>query len=133
MRNTNGPMISSANAIYKLAVNMAMRMGVQLGKITLEHFTDGELNIVVHETVRIKDVYLVQPTCVPVNESPVELLLLVSPMRRSSTRHITAAITYCGTTSQNRKMAARVSILAADVTHLLEAMGVDHSISVDLH
>ncbi|GAB9466562.1 Ribose-phosphate pyrophosphokinase [Globisporangium polare] len=129
----NGLKIFSGNANPELASNVAKLVGVQLGKITVERFADGEVNVMVHENVRGKDVYIVQPTCVPVNENLMELLLMVSTMRRSSARRITAVIPYYGYARQDRKMAARVPISAADVARLLEAMGVDRVISVDLH
>ncbi|RLN57025.1 hypothetical protein BBJ29_001350 [Phytophthora kernoviae] len=105
----NGLKIFSGNANHELASNVAKLVGVELGKITVERFADGEVNLMVHENVRGKDVYIVQPTCVPVNENLMELLLM------------------------DRKMAARVPISAADVARLLEAMGVDRVIAVDLH
>ncbi|CAH0473776.1 unnamed protein product [Peronospora belbahrii] len=111
----NGLKIFSGNANYELAANVAKLVGVQLGKITVERFADGEVNLMVHENVRGKDVYIVQPTCVPVNENLMELLLMVSTMRRSSARRITAVIPYYGYARQDRKMAARVPISAADV------------------
>ncbi|CAI5725284.1 unnamed protein product [Hyaloperonospora brassicae] len=129
----NGLKIFSGNANHELAANVAKLVGVQLGKITVERFADGEVNLMVHENVRGKDVYIVQPTCVPVNENLMELLLMVSTMRRSSARRITAVIPYYGYARQDRKMAARVPISAADVARLLEAMGVDRVIAVDLH
>ncbi|KAF1787779.1 Ribose-phosphate pyrophosphokinase, N-terminal domain [Phytophthora cactorum] len=111
----NGLKIFSGNANHELASNVAKLVGVQLGKITVERFADGEVNLMVHENVRGKDVYIVQPTCVPVNENLMELLLMVSTMRRSSARRITAVIPYYGYARQDRKMAARVPISAADV------------------
>ncbi|OQR98599.1 ribose-phosphate pyrophosphokinase [Achlya hypogyna] len=129
----NGLKIFSGNANSALASKVAELVGVNLGKITVERFADGEVNVMVHENVRGKDVYIVQPTCVPVNENLMELLLMVSTMRRASARRITAVIPYYGYARQDRKMAARVPISAADVARLLEAMGVDRVIAVDLH
>lgn len=129
----NGLKVFSGNANTELAANVAKLVGVELGRITLDRFADGEVNVMVHENVRGKDVYIVQPTCVPVNENLMELLLMVSTMRRSSARRITAVIPYYGYSRQDRKMAARVPISAADVARLLEAMGVDRVIAVDLH
>ncbi|CAN0405908.1 unnamed protein product, partial [Discosporangium mesarthrocarpum] len=90
-------------------------------------FADGEVNVMVKENVRGKDVYIIQPTCMPVNENLVELLLMVSTMRRSSARRITAVIPYYGYARQDRKMTARVPISAADVARLMEAMGKERN------
>ena len=108
-------------------------IGMSLGKITVDRFADGEVNVVINENVRGKDVYIIQPTSPPVNETLMELLLMISTMRRASARKITAVIPYYGYARQDRKMAARVPISAADVARLLEAMGVDRVVAVDLH
>ena len=130
---TSGMKLFSGNANPRLAAEIAGQLGMNLGKITVSRFADGEVNVMVHENVRGKDVYIVQPTCSPVNENLMELLLMVSTMRRSSARRITAVIPYYGYARQDRKMQARVPISAADVARLLEAMGVDRVVAVDLH
>ncbi len=119
---------------HKLAEEITEHLGMKLGDITVGRFADGEVNVMVNENVRGQDVYLIQPTCPPnVNESLVELLLIVSTMRRASARRITAVIPYYGYARQDRKMTSRVPISAADVARLLESMGVDRVIAVDLH
>lgn len=121
--NSNGP----------LAQNIAYHLGLNLGKITVNKFADGEVNVMINENVRGKDVYIVQSTSPPVNETLMELLLMISTMRRASARKITAVIPYYGYARQDRKMQARVPISAADVARLLESMGVDRVIAIDLH
>merc|ERR1719384_816860 len=86
------------------------------------------------ENVRGKDVFIVQPTCPPgVNDNLMELILLISTMRRSSAHSITAVLPYYGYARQDRKMRSRVPISAADVARLLESVGVDRVVAVDLH
>jgi ribose-phosphate pyrophosphokinase len=123
----------TGNANPQLAQEIAEEIGIQLGKATVGRFSDGEVNVMIHENVRGQDIYIVQPTCPPTNENLMELLLLISSMRRASARRITAVIPYYGYARQDRKMTSRVPISAADVARLLEAMGVDRVIAVDLH
>lgn len=129
----SGLKIFTGNSNIPLAKDIAAQLGVSLGKITVNKFADGEVNVMVNENVRGKDVYIIQPTSPPVNETLMELLLMISTMRRASARKITAVIPYYGYARQDRKMQARVPISAADVARLLEAMGVDRVVSVDLH
>ncbi len=125
--------IFSGNANPELAAEIAQWLHTDLGRITVSRFADGEVNCQVHDNVRGKDVFIVQPTCPPVNEHLMELLLMVSTMRRASAERITCVIPYYGYARQDRKMTARVPISAADVARLLEAMGVDRVVAVDLH
>lgn len=125
--------IFAGNSNKLLAKDIASHLGMDLGKITCSKFADGEINVVINENVRGKDVYIIQSTAPPVNETLMELLLMISTMRRASARKITAVIPYYGYARQDRKMQARVPISAADVARLLEAMGVDRVVSVDLH
>jgi ribose-phosphate pyrophosphokinase len=108
-------------------------LGVALAKAKIEKFADGEENIQIMDNVRGRHVFIVQPTCTPVNDNLMELLLLISTARRSSAKEVTAVIPYYGYARQDRKTASRVPISAADVAKLLEAVGLDRMISVDLH
>lgn len=128
-----GIKVFTGNSNKKLAKDIASYLRLSLGHITVNKFADGEVNVMVNENVRGKDVYIIQPTSPPVNETLMELLLMISTMRRASARKITAVIPYYGYARQDRKMQARVPISAADVARLLEAMGVDRVIAVDLH
>jgi ribose-phosphate pyrophosphokinase len=125
--------IFAGNSNKLLAKDIANHLGMDLGKITCSRFKDGEINVVINENVRGKDVYVIQSTAPPVNETVMELLLMISTMRRASARKITAVIPYYGYARQDRKMQARVPISAADIARLLEAMGVDRVVAVDLH
>ena len=108
-------------------------MGVSLASATVGRFNDGEINIQIKDNVRGKDVYIIQPTCPPVNDNLMELLLLIATARRSSAKQVTAVMPYYGYARQDRKMASRVPISAADVARLLETVGVDRIIALDLH
>jgi len=123
----------SGNGNLALSLEIANTLGINLGKATVARFADGEVNVRILENVRGKDVYVIQPTCPPVNDNLMELLLMVSTLNRASARRISVVIPYYGYARQDRKMQARVPISAADVARLLEAMGIDRVIAVDLH
>ncbi|MES1916090.1 MAG: hypothetical protein MHM6MM_007941 [Cercozoa sp. M6MM] len=126
--------IFSGSANPALAEEVARRLGTQVGSLDVNRFADGEIGIQVHTNVRGKEVYIVQPTCPPgVNDNLFELILMISTMRRASASTITAVIPYYGYARQDRKMAARVPISAADVARLLETVGADRVVAVDLH
>jgi ribose-phosphate pyrophosphokinase len=112
---------------------IAKYLGLTLSSSAVGTFADGEVSIKVEDSVRGMDVFIIQPTCKPVNQNLMELLLLISTMRRASAGRITAVIPYYGYSRQDRKMASRVPIGAADVAHMLEALGVDRVIAIDLH
>ena len=116
-----------------LAEEIARYLGLPLTRTTIRPFTDGEVGIAVNDNVRETHVVVIAPVCKPVNDTLVELLLLVATLRRSSAAEITAVIPYYGYARQDRKMMSRVPISAADVALMLDEMGVDRVISVDLH
>lgn len=132
-KHAGGLKLFSGNGNMALSLEIAKTLGINLGKATVGRFADGECNVRILENVRGKDCYIVQPTCPPVNDNIMELLLMVSTLNRASARRITVVIPYYGYARQDRKMQARVPISAADVARLLEAMGVDRVIAVDLH
>lgn len=132
-KHAGGLKLFSGNGNLALALEIAKILGINLGKATVGKFADGEVNVQIHENVRGKDVYVIQPTCPPVNNNLMELLLMISTLNRASARRITVVIPYYGYARQDRKMQARVPISAADVARLLEAMGIDRVIAVDLH
>lgn len=132
-KHGGGLKLFSGNGNMGLSLEIAKILGINLGKATVGQFADGEINVQIHENVRGKDIYIIQPTCPPVNNNLMELLLMVSTLNRASARRITVVIPYYGYARQDRKMQARVPISAADVARLLEAMGIDRVIAVDLH
>eukprot|EP00578_Thalassiosira_sp_NH16_P023474 CAMPEP_0181099700 /NCGR_PEP_ID=MMETSP1071-20121207/12798_1 /TAXON_ID=35127 /ORGANISM="Thalassiosira sp., Strain NH16" /LENGTH=498 /DNA_ID=CAMNT_0023182377 /DNA_START=93 /DNA_END=1589 /DNA_ORIENTATION=- len=132
-KHGGGLKLFSGNGNMGLSLEIAKLLGVNLGRATVSSFADGEINVMIHENVRGKDVYIIQPTCPPVNNNLMELLLMVSCLNRASARRVTVVIPYYGYARQDRKMQARVPISAADCARLLEAMGVDRVIAVDLH
>jgi ribose-phosphate pyrophosphokinase len=125
--------VFAGNSNRPLAMEISQHLGIPLGRLQLGRFADGEVSVKVLDHVRGKDVYIVQSTCPPVNEHLMELLFLISTMRRASAKRITAVIPYYGYGRQDRKMSSRVPISAADVARLLENMGVDRVIACDLH
>lgn len=125
--------IFTGNSNDALAKEIAEILKIELGNIKVGRFNDGEVSIEVKDNVRSKNVYIIQSTSPPVNENLMELLLLVSTMRRASAKKIIAVIPYYGYARQDRKTAPRVPISAADVARLLETVGVDRVILVDVH
>jgi len=126
--------IFSGSANPELAKDIAKELGVNLGRVSIKKYADGEIGIRVKENVRGKDVYIIQPTSPPdVNDNIIELLLMISTLRRASAGKITAVMPYYGYARQDRKMRSRVPISAADMARLLESMGVDRVVAVDLH
>jgi hypothetical protein len=126
-------LVFSGNSNRALAEEICSILKVESGKINVSRFRDGEVNIEVKENVRGKHIFVIQPTSPPVNESLMELLLIVSTLRRSSSGQINVVIPYYGYARQDRKTAPRVPISAADVARLLETVGVDRVIVMDLH
>jgi len=108
-------------------------LGTPLSHAEVRRFSDGEIFVEIQENVRGTDVFLIQPTCRPVNDSIMELLIMTDALKRSSTSSITAVIPYYGYGRQDRKVQSRVPITAKLVADLLEAAGVTRVISMDLH
>ncbi|NMG34727.1 ribose-phosphate diphosphokinase [Azoarcus sp. TTM-91] len=127
-------MVFTGNANPKLAADVVRRLGISLGSATVGRFSDGEVNIELLENVRGKDVFILQPTCAPTNENLVELLVLVDALKRASAGRITAAIPYFGYARQDRRpRSARVPITAKVVANMLQAVGVQRVLTMDLH
>lgn len=125
--------IFTGNSNDALAKEIAEILKIELGNLKVGRFNDGEVSIEVKDNVRSKNVYIIQSTSPPVNENLMELLLMVSTMRRASAKKIIVVMPYYGYARQDRKTAPRVPISAADVARLLETVGVDRVILVDVH
>ena len=108
-------------------------MGIKSGKSTVNKFSDGEIQVSIWESVRDCDVYIVQPTCAPVNDNLMELLIMIDALKRASAGRINAVIPYYGYARQDRKAKARDPITAKLVANLIQAAGADRVISMDLH
>src|SRR3954453_13782275 len=125
--------VFSGRANVPLAEKIARHLGDTLGKITLTNFPDGEISVRIEEDVRGRDVFLVQPTCPPVNENLMELLVMLDAFKRASAARITAVLPYYGYARQDRKDVGRVPITAKLVANLLTTAGANRVLTLDLH
>ncbi|MDO8281401.1 MAG: ribose-phosphate pyrophosphokinase [Thermodesulfovibrionia bacterium] len=123
----------SGNANRPLAQEIADVLGISLGEAAVTTFSDGEITVQINENVRGFDVFVVQPTCMPVNHNIMELLLMIDALKRASAKKITAVIPYYGYARQDRKAQPRVPISARVVADLLTSIGVDRVLTIDLH
>ena len=123
----------SGNANRGLAEEIAQYLRIPLSDAEVTRFSDGEVFVKVNENVRGADVFVVQPTCPPVNDTLMELLVMIDAFKRASARRITAVLPYYGYARQDRKAQPRVPITARLVADLLEAAGVDRVLALDLH
>jgi ribose-phosphate pyrophosphokinase len=125
--------IFSGRANRPLAEGIARVLGVPLGNVTVGDFTDGETNVRIDEDVRGRDVFVVQPTCPPVNQNLLELLIMLDAFMRASPARITAVLPYYGYARQDRKDKGRVPISAKLVANLITKAGADRVLALDLH
>lgn len=128
--------IFSGSSNQGLANEVATLLGNQLGRVNVDQFRDGEIKIRFLDSVRGKDVYLIQPTCAPPNDNLMQLLLMISTARRASANNITAIVPYFGYSRQLssvNKDGEPVSLGAADVALMMKVLGVDKVVSIDLH
>jgi ribose-phosphate pyrophosphokinase len=127
-------MVFTGNANPKLAEDVASHLGIQLGRATVGRFSDGEIMVEILEHVRGKDVFVLQSTCAPCNDSLMEVLVIVDALKRASAGRITAALPYMGYARQDRRpRSARVAITAKVVANMLSGVGVDRVLTMDLH
>jgi ribose-phosphate pyrophosphokinase len=125
--------ILSGSANRALAEEICQNLGVELAQALVTTFADGENNIQIEENVRGADVFVVQPTCTPVDHHIIELLFMIHALKLSSAERITAVLPYYGYARQDRKDKPRVPISAKLVARLIEASGADRVLTLDLH
>jgi ribose-phosphate pyrophosphokinase len=125
--------IFSGRSNPDLAQKICEYLGLSLGKITIGNFPDGEISCKIDEDVRGRDVFIIQPTCPPVNENLMELLIMIDSFLRASAYRITAVLPYFGYARQDRKDAGRVPITAKLVANLITRAGTDRVLAMDLH
>ncbi|MGZ8256837.1 MAG: ribose-phosphate pyrophosphokinase [Gallionella sp.] len=127
-------MVFTGNANPKLAEAVAQHLNIPLGKASVGRFSDGEVMIELLENVRGKDVFVLQSTCVPTNDSLMEVMVMVDALKRASAGRITAAMPYFGYARQDRRpRSARVAITAKVVADMLTGAGVNRLLTMDLH
>ena len=125
--------IFTGNANPQLANKVSEELGVELSKATVERFSDGEISVQLEDNVRGQDCFVIQPTCAPVNNNLMELLIILDAMKRASPRRITAVIPYYGYARQDKLVKARAPIAARLVADLIESAGSDRVMAMDLH
>ena len=128
-----GIKLITGNANRELVKKIGEELGVGLADSEVTHFSDGEINVEIRETVRGMDVYIVQPTCSPVNDNIMETLILIDAVKRASAGRINAVIPYYGYARQDRKTRSREPITAKLVADLLTKAGADRVVTMDLH
>jgi ribose-phosphate pyrophosphokinase len=127
-------MVFTGNANPRLAEDVVRHLNIHLGRATVARFSDGEVMVELLEHVRGKDVFVLQSTCVPTNDSLMEIMVMVDALRRASAGRITAAIPYFGYARQDRRpRSARVAITAKVVANMLTGAGIDRLLTMDLH
>ena len=125
--------VFALSASQGLAKDIAKILGTEVGKCDVHHFADGEILVEIGESVRGKDVFIVQSTCNPVTENLMEILVLCDALKRASAKQITAVIPYFGYARQDRKAKPRQPITSKLVADLLTVAGVNRVVTIDLH
>ena len=129
----NGLKIFSGRANLRLSKGIGEYLAVPLGKIEINNFSDGEIQVRINENVRGEDVFVVQSTCNPGNNNLMELLIVIDALKRASAKRITAVIPYYGYARQDRKVEPRVPITSKLVANLISATGADRVLTMELH
>ncbi|MFT4608683.1 MAG: ribose-phosphate pyrophosphokinase [Urechidicola sp.] len=132
--NTDDLMVFTGNANPELSRAVARYLDIPLGLASVGTFSDGETAVEIGENVRGRDVFIIQPTCMPTNDNLMELLVMIDALKRSSADRVTAVIPYFGYARQDRRVRSqRVPITAKVVANMLSSVGVDRVLTVDLH
>ncbi len=132
--NDASMMVFSGNANLALSDGIVKKLNMRLGMATVGRFSDGEIAVEIEETIRGKDVFIIQPTCSPTNENLMELLVMTDALKRASASRITAVLPYYGYARQDRRSrSARVPISAKLVARMIEQSGANRILTVDLH
>ncbi len=127
-------MVFTGTATPELAAGVAQQLGIPLGKAVVTRFSDGEIMVEINENVRGKDVFVLQSTCAPTNDTLMEIMLMVDALKRASAGRITAVLPYYGYARQDRRpRSARVAISAKVVANMLQDVGVGRVLIMDLH
>ena len=125
--------IFTGNANPALAREICDYLGLPLGEAFVGRFNNGEVQIMIDESVRGKDVFIIQPTSYPVNDNLMELMVMADALKRASARHITAVVPYYGYARQDRKTRGREPITAKLVANLMQTAGITRLVTIDLH
>ncbi|MET0288671.1 MAG: ribose-phosphate diphosphokinase [Pseudoxanthomonas sp.] len=134
MQDDRNLLIFSGNANKALTASICRQLGVRQGKAMVSHFSDGEVQVEIQESVRKQEVFVVQPTCAPSAENLMELLVLVDALKRASAASVTAVVPYFGYSRQDRRMrSSRVPITAKVAAKMFSAVDTDRVLTVDLH
>ena len=128
-----GYKVFSGTANQELSRQIAKYLGIPLSEASIKRFSDGEISVQIGESVRGKDVFIIQSTCAPTDTNLMELLILTDAIKRSSASTVTAVIPYFGYARQDRKAAPRASITAKLVANMIEIAGIDRVVTMDLH
>ena len=129
----DNPIIIAGRSNPTLAEGIAKGIGINLTKTDIVNFSDGEIFCQILENIRGGDVFIIQPTCPPVNDNLMELLIMIDAIKRASARRITAVLPYFGYSRQDRKVQSRTPITARLVADLIIAAGIDRALFMDLH
>ena len=124
--------IIAGTANSKLAQEISQKLGIEISETNIGHFSDGEIQVKIIDNVRGADCYIIQPTCTPVNENIMQLLIVADALKRASAKRITAVIPYYGYARQDRKAEPRVPITSKLIANLITASGINRILTMDL-